>query len=108
MSNTTQKVMASVLVIYTMRTLFGATAFKVYALLLSVWGIGRLVWVSKVFENFAVVEKSGVQAVGNFVLTALTHAHVEVQLVLFVALLAGVSLVFDFARAAPRSARFAA
>lgn len=102
------KVMASVALIYAARTLLSATALKFYALLASVWGIGKLVWVSKVFENFFVVEKSGIIAVGNFIISAFAHAHTGVQLFLAVAVIAVMLLAVDVLRAATRGARFAA
>lgn len=106
MSKIEQQVMASVGAIYLARTLVGATALKLYALLLSVWGIGKLVWVSKVFENLAVAEQSGIQAVGNFILVALSHAQFGVQIALVVAVIAAVSLFLDVTRTSGR--RFAA
>jgi len=108
MSNITQKVMASVLVIYLARKATGPTALKCYILLLSLWGMGRLVWVSKIVENFSTVAQSGVLAVGNFMLVAVEHAHISVQLTLAVILVAGVWLLLDLARAAAPRARLAA
>ena len=109
MSTIKQNVMASVALIYAVRTLFGATALKFYVLLAAVWGVGKLVWVSKVFENLALVERSGITAVGNFMLAAIEHASTSVLLVLVVGIAAGFSLFFDVARASrTRSARLAA
>lgn len=108
MSNIQQKVMASVLVIYLARKATGPTALKCYALVLSLWGMGRLVWVSKVVENFSTVAQSGVLSVGNFVLVAVEHAHISVQLMLAVILVAGVWLLLDLARAVTPRARLAA
>jgi hypothetical protein len=93
-----QQVMASVGVIYTARMLTNATALKVYALVLSVWGIGRLVWVSKVLSNFWAVEKNGIGSVSNYLLYAVEHTHLTVQLALLVAAVAFVGLVVDAAR----------
>ncbi len=108
-SNITKRVMAGVAVIYAVRVLTGATALKAYALLLSVWGVGKLVWVSKVVENFIAVEKNGLRGMGEFALTAVSHAHLGVQLVLLVSVLAAGSLFLDLARAAtPRTATLAA
>lgn len=109
MSKIQQNVMASVALIYAARTLLGPVALKFYVLLASVWGIGRLVWVSKVFENLAVAEKSGLTAVGNFALAAIEHASTSVLLVLVVAAVAACLLLFDVVRAAaPRGRGFAA
>jgi hypothetical protein len=93
-----QQVMASVGVIYTARTLINTTALKLNALVLSVWMIGRLVWVSKVFDNFFTVEKSGIGSVSNYLLYAVEHTHVAVQLTLFVAAIAFIGLVVDAVR----------
>ncbi len=100
--------MASVLAIFIARKLVGRTALKCYALALSFWGIGRLVWVGKVFENFLVASNTGLEGVSHFLLSALEHAHLGVQLSLVVVVLAGISLVLDLARAAAPCARFAA
>ncbi|MBX4192318.1 hypothetical protein KW798_02410, partial [Candidatus Parcubacteria bacterium] len=48
-----QQVMASVAAIYTVRQLFSRTALKLYVCAASLWGLGQLVWVSKVFENLS-------------------------------------------------------
>jgi hypothetical protein len=93
-----QKVMANVGAIYTGRVLTGMTALKVYALILSVWGVGRLVWVSKVFQNFLIVEKNGAGSIFNYAVSSLTHTHVAVLAVLFVGTVAFVSLVVDAVR----------
>ncbi len=109
MTQIKQNVMASVALIHAARTLFGATALKLYVLLASVWGIGRLVWVSKIFENLSLVEKSGITAVGNFMLAALEHTSTSVLLVLVVAVVTAFLLFLDVARAgASRGRGFAA
>lgn len=109
MSKISQQVMASVAVIYTARALTSATAFKCYALLISLWGIGRLVWVSKVFENILVAGKSGAAALSHYLFVALEHAHVSVQFTLAVAIVAGAWLLLDLvSAAAPGGRRLAA
>ena len=92
--------MANVGVIYTARTLTGTVALKIYALILSVWAIGRLVWVSRVFDNFFAVEQHGFGALSNYFLSSLTHAHLAVQAVLVVAAVAFISLIVDAVRSA--------
>jgi hypothetical protein len=92
-----QKVMASVGTIYTARILTGTMALEIYALVLSIWAIGRLAWVAKVFANFALVEKAGFASTANFVVSALEHAHLGVQIALVVAAAACIALVRDFA-----------
>jgi hypothetical protein len=97
--------MASVAVIYAVRKLAGMTALKIYALVLSVFAIGKLVWVSKVLDNFFMVEKHGLGAMSNYLLAALEHTNVAVQLTLLVAALVFVSLLVDFVKSvsAPRT-----
>lgn len=99
-----RQVMAGVGSIYIARTLTNTTALKIYALILSVWMFGRLVWVSKVFDNFFAVEKNGVGSVGNYLLYAIEHTHLAVQLTLLVAAVAFIGLVIDTVRslATPR------
>lgn len=94
-SNIERQVMASVGAIYTARALTSVTALKVYTIILSIWAVGKLVWVSKVFENFWAVEKNGIGAIANFFISALVHAQVSVLLVLLVAAIAFTSLVTD-------------
>ena len=93
-----QSVMASVGTVYFARTLTGTTALKVYAFILSMWVVGRLVWVSKVFANFVGVEKGGFSAMSNFVLYALEHTHLGVQIALLIAGVAIISLAVDTVR----------
>ncbi len=90
--------MASVGTVYATRQLTSTAALKVYALILSLWAVGRLVWVSKVFENFVQVEKSGIGAISNYMLYAVEHTHLAVQLALLVAILAAASLALDAIR----------
>lgn len=90
-----RQVMASVGVIYAARQLVSATALKLYICVLSLYGIGRLVWVSHVFENWAQVGLSGT---AQFVTAAVLNTHLPVQLTLAVLAVAGVSLFLDFAR----------
>lgn len=101
-----RQVMASVGTIYAARQLTSLTALKVYALILSLWGIGRLVWVSKIFANFMQVEKSGAGAITNYTLYAVEHTHLAVQLALLVAIVAAVSLALDAVRSLSNQFRF--
>jgi len=95
------RVMANVGAIYTARSLTGTTALKVYALILSIWAIGRFAWVARVFDNLAAVEKSGIGSTLNFVVYALEHAHLGVQIALLVAAVAFIALVRDMLRSLP-------
>ncbi len=99
-----QQVMAGVGVIYAARQLVSATALKLYICVLSLYGIGRLVWVSHVFENWASV---GLQGTLQFATSAVLSTHLAVQLTLIVLVFAGVSLFLDFARSIGGSRSFA-
>lgn len=90
--------MASVGVIYTARSLVGPVALKIYLLALSLWSIGRLVWVSKVFDNFGTVSKGGLESIATFSLVAVTHTTVVVQLALVVTMATLVGLCIDMVR----------
>jgi len=92
-----QQVMAGVGVIYTARQLVSATALKLYVCVLSLYGIGRLVWVSHVFENWANV---GLQGSLQFAASAVLNTHLPVQIALLVLAIAGVGLIRDLAHLA--------
>ena len=100
-----QQVMAGVGVVYTVRQLTGATALKLYVCAASLYGIGRLVWVSHVFENWANVGLSGSL---QFMAAAVLNTHTAVQLTLMVLLFAAASLLLDLVRPASSSHRLAA
>ena len=97
-----QQVMASVGVIYATRQLVSTTALKLYICVLSLYGIGRLVWVSHVFENWTNV---GLQGSLQFAPSAVLNTHLAVQMTLVVLMFAGVSLFLDFARGVSASNR---
>lgn len=101
MSKIEQQVMAGVGVIYSAKTLVGATALKLYVLLAASWELVQLTWVHRVFQNWAHVGLSGTF---QFVTYAVLHTHLAVQLTLAVLLVAGILLARDFARSltAPR------
>ena len=97
-----QQVMAGVWVIYAVRQLVSMNALKLYICALSLYGIGRLVWVSNVFENWTNV---GLQGTAQFMASAVLNTHLPVQLTLLVLMFAGVSLFLDFARGIAGSGR---
>lgn len=107
MNSIKTQVMGAVAVIHAVRAVLSLTALKIYAIVLSVWGIGRLVWVSKVVENFFTVQKAGISASANYFLAAFQHTHFGVQVMLLIAACALVSLLVDAVRI-PAAARFAA
>lgn len=90
-----QKVMGSVAVIHTFRRATSATALKVYTCVVSLYGLGSLVWVSKVWGNMA---NMGPAALLQFWVSAFVQTDLAVQ-VLFVAMVvSAVWLAFDMAR----------
>lgn len=93
-----QRVMANVGTIYMGRALTGTTALKVYALILSVWMLGRLVWVAKISQNFWNVEKNGLGSMGNYFVYSVEHTHLAVQLTLLIAAVAAIGLAVDTVR----------
>src|SRR3989338_946384 len=99
-----QQVMAGVGVVYAFRQLTGATALKLYVCALSLYGIGRLVWVSRVWENLAHV---GVQNSLQFAVSAIINTHLPVQIALAVLVFAGFSLFLDLTRRVGGVNRFA-
>jgi hypothetical protein len=93
-----KQVMASVAVIYAARKLLSRTALELYVLAASAVMLWQLVWVHKVFANFFTVEKHGFGAMSNYLLYAVEHTHLAVQLTLLVAALALASLLVDFVK----------
>lgn len=100
--------MASVAVIYTARKLLSHTALEMYILAASAIALWRLVWVHKVFDNFFAVEKNGLGAISNYLLYAIQHTNVAVQLTLLVAAVAFIALLVDFIKSASAPRTFLA
>lgn len=94
-----QRVMASVGAIYTARKVFSATALKAYVLVLSALALWKLVWVTRIIQNFTEIEKSGLGSLGNYIVYALLHTHPAVQLTLAIGAIAFVMLAKDLFRA---------
>jgi hypothetical protein len=90
-----QQVMAGVGVVYAARQLVSTTALKLYVCVLSLYGIGRLVWVSHVFDNWSRV---GLDGTFQFVTSAVLHTHLPVQIALLVLAIAAAGLIRDLAR----------
>lgn len=87
--------MANVALIYTLRKLMSKTALELYIFVASVWALGQLVWVSKVFENLA---DAGVAGSAQFVVAAVLNTDTLVQLVLVVGVFAAFLLARDIVR----------
>jgi len=90
-----QQVMAGVGVVYATRQLTSATALKLYVCAASLYGLVQLVWVHRVFENWANVGLSGSL---QFMAAAVLNTHTAVQLTLMVLLFAAASLLLDLVR----------
>lgn len=94
-SNIERQVMASVGVVYAARQLVSATALKLYVLAVAAYALLQLVWVHKVFENWAHVGLSGTW---NFVSYAVLHTNLPVQIALILMAVMGLSLMRDAIR----------
>lgn len=94
-----QQVMASVAALYAARQLTSATALKLYVCVLALFGIAKLVWVARVFENLANV---GTGKFFEFIFVAVVNTDVWVQVALVVLAVAGVGLIRDLLRLSPR------
>ncbi len=92
--------MASVGVVYAARQLVSATALKLYVCALSLYGLARLVWVSRVWENLANV---GWAHAGQFMLDAVLSTDFLVQFALVVLAVAGIGLIRDLLRSSASS-----
>ena len=98
------QVMASVGVLYAARQVASVTALKLYVCAASLYGLVQLVWVHRVFENWANV---GLEGTFTFLADALLTTSLPVQLTLLVLAVAGLSLARDMARMAATSNRYA-
>ena len=99
-----QQVMAGVGVVYAARQLVSATALKLYVCMFSFYGLVQLVWVHRVFENWANV---GLQGSLQFATSAVLNTHLAVQMTFLVLIFAGFSLFLDFTRGIGGTSGFA-
>lgn len=98
-----RQVMASVGVVYAFRQAFSTTALKLYVCAVSLYGLVQLVWVHRVFENWANV---GLEGSLQFATSAVLNTHLPVQLTLLVLMVVGFSLLLDFTRGVGASRGF--
>lgn len=89
-------VMRRVRVIHAVRPFFSGASLAALLFILALWGIGREVWVARVFENMPSVRD--IAAVARFMLAAFEHTHLTVQALSLVALLALVWMMVDAVR----------
>ena len=92
MSVIEQNVVAVAYVIHAARVALSAVALKFYVFGVSLYALGRLVWVSHVVENFRQV---GFQNDFHFMTYAVLHTHTLVQLALLVAIAAFILFLAD-------------
>jgi hypothetical protein len=97
-------VMRRVRAVHALRPFFSAAALSAALILLSLWGIGREVWVAKVFEN---APHQDLIAAGRFFLGALLGTRLVVQALVALAFIATVYLARETARLLGDLARFA-
>lgn len=90
--------MANVGAIYATRKVFSPVMLKFYVLALAMLAIWRLVWVTRIEQNFLQVMNGGVAAVGNYAVYAFIHTHLAVQITVAVAAVAFVMLALDLTR----------
>lgn len=95
MTTIEKNVMASVALIYTLRKLVSKAAFELYICIASLWVLGQLVWVSKVFENLA---NAGAASSAQFIVAAILNTDAVVQLTLVVGVCAAFLLTLDVVR----------
>lgn len=94
-----QQVMAGVGMIYAARLLISRTAGEAYALALAALALWQLTWVHRVFSNFLSVSRGGPLSTEHYLVYAVEHTQLAVQLALFVVAVAGVALFADALRA---------
>jgi hypothetical protein len=108
MTKLEQNVMAGVRVIYMARKLTSPRALALYALALSVLGISLFVSLPNVATNFTQVASQGWNGISTFLLFAVLHTKVFVQLALVAGTLAFCALMVDIVRAGGQSRQFVA
>ena len=99
-----ENVMRRVRTIHTLRPLVSTTALSAFLLLGALWGIGREVWVARVFENMPSLSDAAV--LSRFMLSAFLHTDFLVQALSVLAIAAFVWLVSDGLRTLRSVPRF--
>jgi hypothetical protein len=98
-----ERVMSRVYTIHVFQKVFNAAVFSVVVFVLALWGIGREVWVARVFQNAPSL--TNFAALSHFYLAAFLDTRLVVQVLALLALGALVWLGYNLVRAArlPRS-----
>ncbi len=89
-------VMRRVHIIYVLELFSTTTVLSFCILLMALWGIGREVWVARVFRNMPSI--TNVTAVTHFYLAAFLDTRFIVQVLTVVTIGAFVWFVYDFSR----------
>lgn len=97
-----QQVMASVAAIYIARRLTSVRVLSAAVAFASMLALWKFVWVHRVLENFASAQSRGADTLGNYIVTAVSHAHAPVQIALLCAIAAAGILVADIIRSSSR------
>jgi hypothetical protein len=104
-SNIQKNVMRRVRTIHTLRPFVSGVALASVLAVLALWGIGREVWVARVFENMPSI--AHVTAVAEFFALAFVHTRFVVQALTLTTLAAVLYAVYDAARLMRPAYRFA-
>lgn len=104
MSKIRTQVMASVVVIYTLRQFISGTALRAYGLLVAFVSVASFVSVGDVIQNLITVGFSGA---GQLVLYALLHTAGVVQVLSLAVAIFALLLLRDIIRGASRTLAFA-
>jgi hypothetical protein len=97
--------MRRVRAVHLMRELFTPTTASVAVFVLALWGIGREVWVAKVFQNMPSI--TNVSAVAQFYLAAFMDTRFIVQILTVITLGAFIWLAYNIIRIFRGLVRFA-
>lgn len=87
-------VMRRVRLIRILRLIISTAVLAVITSVAALWGIGREVWVARIFENAPL----NIQDLPNFYLAAFLHTHLIVQVLTLLTLASLVYLIVEVAR----------
>lgn len=88
--------MRRVYTVRALRPLISGGALAAFVLVVALWGIGREVWVARVFNNMP--HSADIVALGQFWVYAFVHTHVIVQILVLMVAVATVYLARVTAR----------
>ena len=96
MTNIEQKVMRRVHTIHALRPLVSGGALAAFVCVLALWGIGREVWVARVFQNMP--HSGDVNALLHFWVAAFSHTRFTVQALALISLASVIYLARETAK----------